>query len=65
MLAMSQRRDLRVARNQWPGAGQTAKLCSVGHLVTENRHGMVPDGELAEADGYAERGAAITTAPTP
>ena len=65
MLAMSRRRELRVARNQRPGAGQTAKLCSVGHLLTENRHGMVPDRELAEADGYAERGAAITTVPTP
>ena len=65
MLTMSQWRDLRVARNQRPGAGQTAKLCSVGHLLTDNRHGMVPDGEMAEANGYAERGAAITIVPTP
>ena len=41
------------------GSGQTAKLCSLGHLLTENRHGLVRDVELTEASGYAEREAAL------
>ncbi len=32
----------------------------MGHLLTENRHGLVLDVELAEANGYAEREAAVT-----
>jgi transposase len=39
--------------------GQTAKLCYKGHLHTENRHGLVLDVELSEANGYAERAAAL------
>ena len=39
--------------------GQTAKLCYMGHLLTENRHGLVLDVELTEASGYAERAAAL------
>ena len=35
------------------GSGQTAKLCYLGHLLTENRHGLVLDVELTEASGYA------------
>ena len=33
------------------GAGQTAKLSYMGHLLTENRHGLVVDVELSAADG--------------
>ena len=42
------------------GSGQTAKLSYLGHLLTENRHGLVLDVELTEANGYAEREAAVT-----
>ena len=41
------------------GASQAAKLCYRGHLLTENRHGLVVDVELTVADGYAERRAAL------
>ena len=41
------------------GSGQTAKLCYLGHLLTENRHGLVLDVELTQASGYAEREAAL------
>ncbi len=36
-----------------------ARLCYLGHVLTENRHGLVVDVELTEADGYAEREAAL------
>jgi transposase len=39
--------------------GHTARLCYMGHLLTENRHGLVLDVELTEANGYAERAAAL------
>ena len=39
--------------------GQDAQLCYMGHLLTENRHGLVVDVELTEATGYAEREAAL------
>ena len=39
--------------------GQTAKLCYLGQLLTENRHGLVLDVGLTEASGYAEREAAL------
>ena len=38
---------------------QAAKLSFVGHLLTENRHGLVVDVELTAADGHAERRAAL------
>ena len=41
------------------GSGQAAKLSYIGHLLTENRHGLVMDVELTEATGYAEREAAL------
>jgi hypothetical protein len=31
----------------------------VGHLLTENRHGLIVSAVLSQADGYAERVAAI------
>ena len=42
------------------GSGQTEKLSYRGHLLTQNRHGLVLDMELTEANGYAEREAAVT-----
>ena len=39
--------------------GQTAKLSYLGHVLTENRHGLVVDVELTAADGYAERQAVV------
>ena len=41
------------------GSGQTAKLSYMGHLLTENRHGLVVDVELTQATGTAEREAAL------
>ena len=48
------------ARLYTKGSGQTAKLSYLGHLLTENRHGLVLDVELTEANGYAKREAAVT-----
>ncbi|MDE2639981.1 MAG: transposase, partial [Chloroflexota bacterium] len=42
------------------GSGQAAKLSYLGHALSENRHGLVVDVELTEADGYGERDAALT-----
>jgi hypothetical protein len=36
------------------GAGQTAKLCYVGHAVMENRHGLLVDFLITTASGTAE-----------
>jgi transposase len=41
-------------------SGSEAKLCYLGHLVTENRNGLVIDTRLTLASGTAERDAAIT-----
>jgi len=40
--------------------GSEAKLCYLGHLVTENRNGLVVDTRVTLASGTAERDAAIT-----
>jgi transposase len=37
------------------GAGKEAKLCHMGHLMTENRNGLIVDARLTEANGTAER----------
>ncbi len=47
------------ARLYRKGKQQEARLCYLGHVLTENRHGLVVDVELTEADGYAEREAAL------
>ncbi|MCK9485372.1 MAG: IS5 family transposase [Dehalococcoidia bacterium] len=47
------------ARLYTKGSGQAAKLCYLGHVLTENRHGLVVDAELTVAGGYAERTAAL------
>ena len=40
-----------------PGTG--AKLCYLGHLLMENRHGLVVDAQVTQATGTAEREAAV------
>lgn len=40
-----------------PGSG--AMLCFMGHTLMENRHGLIVQGDLTEADGHAERKAAL------
>ena len=42
------------------GRGKEAKLCFMGHLLMENRHGLFVDTRLSEATGTAERDAALT-----
>ena len=41
------------------GAGKEAKLCFMGHALMENRNGLVVDACLTEANGHAERIAAL------
>jgi transposase len=41
------------------GPGMEARLCFVGHVLMENRHGLVVDTELTRASGHAERLAAL------
>jgi transposase len=40
--------------------GKEARLSYLGHVLTENRHGLVVDARLTQADGYAEREAALS-----
>ena len=40
-----------------PGTG--AMLCFIGHALMENRSGLIVQGELTQADGHAERKAAL------
>jgi transposase len=42
--------------------GLTAKLSFMGHLLIENRHGLVIDSRLTQATGTAEREAALQMA---
>jgi transposase len=39
-----------------------SKLCYLGHVLMENRHGLVVDVRLTPATGYAERDAAVEMA---
>jgi transposase len=41
------------------GAGKEAKLSYMGHVLMENRNGLVVDARLTEANGTAEREAAL------
>ena len=41
------------------GAGKEAKLCHMGHLMTENRNSLIVDARLTEANGTAERTTAL------
>jgi transposase len=49
----------RFARLFKKSTGSEAKLCYLGHVVTENRHGLVVDTRLTLASGTAERDAAL------
>ena len=40
-------------------AGREAKLCFMGHALMENRSGLIVDACLTQADGHAERVAAL------
>ena len=40
-----------------PGTG--AMLCFIGHALMENRNGLIVQGDLTQADGHAERKAAL------
>jgi len=46
------------ARLYKKAAGQAARLCHMGHVLTENRNGLVVEAELTLATGTAEREAA-------
>ena len=55
------------ARLYTKSSGQAAKLSYMGHVLMENRHGLVVDAELTLATGTAERDTAaamLTTIPT-
>jgi transposase len=41
------------------GHGKEARLCFMGHVLMENRHGLVVEAALTRAAGFAERRAAI------
>ena len=41
------------------GFGQEARLSYLGHVLVENRHGLIVDAMVTEADGHAERDAAL------
>jgi transposase len=41
------------------GRGKEAKLAYMGHALMENRNGLIVDFEVTEANGHAERDAAI------
>ncbi|MCA9519897.1 MAG: IS5 family transposase [Myxococcales bacterium] len=47
--------DARLMRRK----GKESKLSYQGHVLTENRHGLVVDARLTLADGHAEREAAL------
>jgi hypothetical protein len=48
--------DARLLRK---AAGQASKLCHMGHVLMENRNGLVVDATITTATGTAEREAAI------
>jgi transposase len=47
------------ARLYKKATGQAAHLAYLGHLLTENRHGLIVDALATQADGTAEREAAL------
>lgn len=47
------------ARLYRKGPGKEARLCFMGHALMENRNGLVVDACLTQADGHAERVAAL------
>ena len=48
--------EARLARN---GAGKETRLCLAGHVLMENRNGLVVDVVVNQATGTAERGTAL------
>jgi hypothetical protein len=48
--------------NAWSRSSRrnTAKLCYIGNVLTENRTGLVVDTLLTQATGYSERSSAVT-----
>jgi transposase len=47
------------ARLYRKGAGKESRLCYMGHVLMENRHGLAVAGCLTQASGTAEREAAL------
>jgi len=47
------------ARLYRKGNGQSSVMCFMGHLLMENRNGLIVDAELTRASGTAEREAAL------
>ncbi len=47
------------ARLYRKGPGREATLCYMGHVLMENRHGLVVDAQVTQATGTAEREAAL------
>jgi hypothetical protein len=47
------------ARLYRKGKGKPSQLCFMGHALMENRSGLIVEAELTQADGHAERAAAI------
>lgn len=47
------------ARLYKKAAGQQAKLCYMGHVLMENRNGLVIDARVTQSNGTAEREAAV------
>jgi hypothetical protein len=47
------------ARLYRKGPGKEAKLCFMGHALMENRSGLIVEACLTQADGHAERTAAL------
>ncbi len=43
------------SRNQ----GDKSRLCHMGHILMENRNGLIVDVEITHASGTAEREAAL------
>jgi transposase len=50
------------ARLYKKGKGRPAQLAYLGHVLMENRHGLVVDTDVTPADGYGERDAALRMA---
>ena len=47
------------ARLYRKSSGQEARLCHIGHAISENRHGLIMSVDVTEANGRAERAAMI------
>jgi transposase len=47
------------ARQFKKSSGASSKLCYMGHAVSENRHGLIVEVQVTEANGTAERSTAI------